>query len=100
VQTKCVSLISVLGGLLQGPLYFWSYVYYLSKYYEFLDTVLLTLKVWGARKSKLSSVSNFHVVTGNREQATRISSGANIFICRVRRSRCHFCTCFTMRLWW
>lgn len=29
----------------QGGLYFWSYVYYLSKYYELLDTVLLILKV-------------------------------------------------------
>ena len=27
-----------------GGLWFWSYVYYLSKYYEFLDTVLLALK--------------------------------------------------------
>lgn len=27
-----------------GPLYFWSYVYYLSKYYELLDTVLQMLK--------------------------------------------------------
>ena len=31
---------------LQGPLYFWSYIYYLSKYYELLDTVLLALKVY------------------------------------------------------
>ena len=30
---------------MQGPLYFWSYVYYLSKYYELLDTVILALKV-------------------------------------------------------
>lgn len=28
----------------QGPLFFWSYIYYLSKYYEFLDTVILALK--------------------------------------------------------
>lgn len=27
-----------------GRLWFWSYVYYLSKYYEFLDTILLLLK--------------------------------------------------------
>ena len=27
-----------------GRLFFWSYVYYLSKYYEFLDTALLLLK--------------------------------------------------------
>ena len=27
-----------------GSLYFWSYVYYLSKYYELLDTVFLALK--------------------------------------------------------
>lgn len=28
----------------QGPLYFWSYVFYLSKYYEMVDTVLALLK--------------------------------------------------------
>ena len=28
-----------------GVYYFWSYVYYLSKYYELLDTVFLALKV-------------------------------------------------------
>ena len=27
-----------------GPLYFWSYAYYLSKYWEFLDTVLVVLR--------------------------------------------------------
>mmetsp|Transcript_23390 Transcript_23390/g.44006 ORF Transcript_23390/g.44006 Transcript_23390/m.44006 type:complete len:253 (+) Transcript_23390:27-785(+) len=27
-----------------GPLYFWSYVYYMSKYYEMLDTVLVLLQ--------------------------------------------------------
>ncbi|KAK9823087.1 hypothetical protein WJX72_000106 [[Myrmecia] bisecta] len=32
------------GTLMQGPLYFWSYMYYLSKYYEFIDTILLVLK--------------------------------------------------------
>ena len=30
---------------LQGPLYFWSYMYYLSKFYELLDTVILVVKV-------------------------------------------------------
>ena len=30
---------------MQGRLYWWSYVYYLSKYYELLDTLLLGLKV-------------------------------------------------------
>ena len=33
-----------LGATAKGPLYFWSYVYYLSKYYELLDTVLQLLK--------------------------------------------------------
>lgn len=28
----------------RGPLWFWSYIYYLSKYYELLDTVFLALK--------------------------------------------------------
>ncbi|BDA40990.1 Putative elongation of fatty acids protein DDB_G0272012 [Coccomyxa sp. Obi] len=32
------------GTPMKGALYFWSYTYYLSKYYEFLDTVLLVLK--------------------------------------------------------
>lgn len=36
---------AVLRCAVQGALYFWSYTYYLSKYYEFLDTVLLALKV-------------------------------------------------------
>ena len=31
-------------GLAEGPLYFWSYIYYLSKYYEMLDTVLVVLQ--------------------------------------------------------
>ncbi|CAK8986089.1 unnamed protein product [Durusdinium trenchii] len=31
-------------ALAVGPLYFWSYVYYLSKYYEMLDTVLVLLQ--------------------------------------------------------
>ena len=30
---------------LQGPVYFWSYMYYLSKFYELLDTVILVVKV-------------------------------------------------------
>ena len=29
-----------------GPLYFWSYIYYLSKYYEMLDTILVLLQKW------------------------------------------------------
>ena len=37
------ALTAVVG--LQGPLFFWSYVYYLSKYYELLDTALLVIKV-------------------------------------------------------
>mmetsp|Transcript_16125 Transcript_16125/g.41911 ORF Transcript_16125/g.41911 Transcript_16125/m.41911 type:complete len:260 (-) Transcript_16125:96-875(-) len=32
------------GTHVKGPLYFWSYIYYLSKYYELLDTVILVLK--------------------------------------------------------
>ena len=38
-------LLMTQGFVLQGPLYFWSYVYYLSKYYEFLDTFILVWKV-------------------------------------------------------
>ena len=32
------------GVVATGPLYFWSYIYYLSKYYELFDTVLQLLK--------------------------------------------------------
>jgi hypothetical protein len=28
----------------KGPLYFWIYVFYLSKYYEWADTALMCLK--------------------------------------------------------
>jgi len=30
---------------LQGSLFFWSFIYYLSKFYEYIDTILLVLKV-------------------------------------------------------
>lgn len=33
------------GTAPNGRLFFWSYVYYLSKYYEFLDTTLLVIKL-------------------------------------------------------
>lgn len=32
------------GFKVQGALYFWSYVYYLSKFYELLDTAILVLR--------------------------------------------------------
>eukprot|EP00959_Pyramimonas_sp_CCMP1952_P458730 9477115-Pyramimonas_sp.AAC.1 len=32
------------GFKVKGALYFWSYIYYLSKYYELLDTVILVLR--------------------------------------------------------
>lgn len=41
-----------------GRLYFWSYIYYLSKYYEFLDTVLLVV-----RKKHTSFLHVFHHAT-------------------------------------
>ena len=41
-----------------GRLFFWSYVYYLSKYYEFLDTVLLAV-----RKKPMSFLHVFHHAT-------------------------------------
>jgi len=40
---RAESLIAVHG--MQGGLYFWSYIYYLSKFYEFFDTILNVLKV-------------------------------------------------------
>ncbi|KAK9794946.1 hypothetical protein WJX73_007784 [Symbiochloris irregularis] len=43
------------GTVAEGPLYFWSYVYYLSKYYELLDTFIL---VWKAKP--LSFLHVFH----------------------------------------
>lgn len=36
----------------QGGLYFWSYVYYLSKFYEFFDTILNVLKVCHSKQSE------------------------------------------------
>lgn len=39
----------------KGQLFFWSYMYYLSKYYEFIDTLLLLL-----RKKATSALHVFH----------------------------------------
>lgn len=39
----------------KGPLYFWIYVFYLSKYYEWVDTVLLCLK-----KNQLTFLHVYH----------------------------------------
>jgi len=39
----------------QGAIYFWSYMFYLSKYYEFLDTVFIVLK-----KRELTFLHIFH----------------------------------------
>lgn len=41
-----------------GPVFFWSYVYYLSKFYELLDTVILIFK-----KRPLSFLHVFHHAT-------------------------------------
>jgi hypothetical protein len=40
----------------QGGLYYWSYIFYLSKYYELLDTLLIVLKVH--RLGQMQSYSN------------------------------------------
>jgi hypothetical protein len=47
-----------LGTRAAGPVFFWSYVYYLSKFYELLDTVILLLK-----KRPLSFLHVFHHAT-------------------------------------
>ena len=46
------------GTRATGPVFFWSYVYYLSKFYELLDTVILILK-----KRPLSFLHVFHHAT-------------------------------------
>lgn len=46
------------GTDIKGALYFWSYVYYLSKYYELLDTLLLICK-----GKRLSFLHVFHHAT-------------------------------------
>jgi hypothetical protein len=46
------------GTRAAGPVFFWSYVYYLSKFYELLDTVILLCK-----KRPLSFLHVFHHAT-------------------------------------
>lgn len=41
-------------------MYFWSYIYYLSKYYELLDTFLLILKVYKTSQTQLKFVVQCH----------------------------------------
>jgi len=48
----CDSKQREIGG---GPLYFWTYIFYLSKFYELLDTVILALK-----KSQLRFLHLYH----------------------------------------
>lgn len=48
------------GTVGTGSLYFWSYIYYLSKYYELLDTVLNLLK--GSRMPNFKLQVYHHVV--------------------------------------
>ncbi|CAL5227098.1 g10004 [Coccomyxa viridis] len=43
------------GTPIKGSLFFWSYVYYMSKFYEFIDTILLVLK-----GKKLTFLHVFH----------------------------------------
>lgn len=47
------------GTAAEGPLYFWSYIYYLSKYYELLDTVIL---LWKAKPLSVLHVFHHSVV--------------------------------------
>ena len=42
----------------QGGVYFWSYVYYLSKFYEFFDTILNVLKVRKVRMSQGAALAS------------------------------------------
>lgn len=44
VSLHCLQSSDSAEIYMRGPLFFWVYVYYLSKYYEFLDTLILILK--------------------------------------------------------
>ena len=63
---------------MQGPLFFWSYIYYLSKYYEFIDTALLVIKV------RLAGLS----LTLQHQPATYASSTLHVLVCCLGLSVC------------
>lgn len=48
-------------ALAVGPLYFWSYVYYLSKYYEMLDTApgFASKLISSERKDMFICINNY-----------------------------------------
>ncbi len=43
------------GGAIRGEIYYWGYVFYVAKYYDFVDTMLLI-----ARKEPLKFIHWYH----------------------------------------
>ncbi|CAN0906641.1 Putative elongation of fatty acids protein DDB_G0272012 [Linum grandiflorum] len=51
------------GTVPKGPLFFWAHVFYLSKIYEYVDTLLIILSTSMSRKRRLSFLHVYHHAT-------------------------------------
>lgn len=87
----------------KGPLFFWMYVFYLSKFYELIDTVLIVL-----RKSKLLFLHVYHhwvtmllcIVCLNSSNPYQWSATGLNALVHIPMYYYYLCAILKIDLWW